>query len=932
MAREGGPVHRKRESGVTQKFEQRKTRRGWELQGSWKLSGKAAAAVLMAAGAAMLPVMAGAQKMVSGPSGNDALLGAREDAAVMADADPEGDGKNFHHFQIASGSLTDVLDAYRQTTGIVVTATISKDKLAGFQSKGVQGAVSDATALQLILDGTGLSYKFDGPQRVSVGIRNAEHVDVTTSVSSINMQQFPESLLDTAQTVTTVPQFVMQDEQSTTLRDALRNVPGVTMAAGEGGSQGDTLTIRGFSARNDIFLDGIRDFGNYYRDSFDYENVDVLEGPAGVEFGRGSTGGVVNQESKEPEGHKFVHTDLQLGTDAMRRLTVDANGPLQNVQNAAVRVNLVGEQSMYAGRDVSEIRRFGVAPAIIFGLNTPTRFELQYLHESENSTPDYGLPYFGAAVAKVRGANFYGFASDNYLRTSPDVVTAKVEHDLGSVATVRNVLRWANYPRDVRVTEPQVNTAAVLNTASKTYVAGTPVVATCDPTLVNNPVATATNPTVSAACYPLNTPLSVVQVKQNELNVRSTEDMLWDQVSATGHFNFLHIANDGIILLEGGRERSNPTRNSYTMPYVSLLSPNPYAAFAPAAASTGLTGHVTTQSFGLGFNDTLKLRDWLLLSGGVRFDYFSTTAVNIPSTTAVTGCVLNQYCTAERLDKQPTYRASLVVKPKPQGSVYFDYGTSFNPSAESLSLSGNNATAAPEENFNLEFGAKWSYFRDRLNLNGSIFRTEKDNAHETDPNNALNTLTVGTYLVRGVQLGGLGHLPQHFDVVFGYAYLDAELQNSLLNASPFAAANIALIALHDPRANTGPFFINPNGAPIAQVAKNTGNLFVTHSIWKGFVGGFGGNYTSARRASSGTMVGLYQNATPIDVTQVQLAPKSVPGYYLFSAMLQHPLTDHLTFQVNVNNLTNKFYIDEPHPNHLVPGEAVNAQFNVSYKF
>ena len=99
-----------------------------------------------------------------------------------------------------------------------------------------------------------------------------------------------------------VPQFVMKDEGVSTLRDTLRNVPGISLAAGEAGAQGDNLTIRGFTARNDIFLDGIRDFGSYYRDSFNYEQVEALEGPAGVQFGRGSTGGVVNQESKVPDG------------------------------------------------------------------------------------------------------------------------------------------------------------------------------------------------------------------------------------------------------------------------------------------------------------------------------------------------------------------------------------------------------------------------------------------------------------------------------------------------------------------------------------------------------------------------------------------------------------------------------------------------------
>ena len=121
------------------------------------------------------------------------------------------------------------------------------------------------------------------------------------------MGKFTEDLLHTPQTVAVVPDFVLHDEQNRTLTDAVRNVPGISIAAGESGAQGDNLTIRGFTARNDIFLDGIRDFGSYYRDSFNYDQVEVLEGPAGVQFGRGSTGGVINQESKVPTADRFVH-------------------------------------------------------------------------------------------------------------------------------------------------------------------------------------------------------------------------------------------------------------------------------------------------------------------------------------------------------------------------------------------------------------------------------------------------------------------------------------------------------------------------------------------------------------------------------------------------------------------------------------------------
>ena len=113
--------------------------------------------------------------------------------------------------------------------------------------------------------------------------------------------KYTSTILDTPQSISVVPQQIMAEQNTTTLRDALRNVAGISLAAGEGSSQGDNLTIRGFTARNDIFLDGMRDFGSYYRDTFNQQEVQVLEGPSAITFGRGTTGGVVNKVSKTPE-------------------------------------------------------------------------------------------------------------------------------------------------------------------------------------------------------------------------------------------------------------------------------------------------------------------------------------------------------------------------------------------------------------------------------------------------------------------------------------------------------------------------------------------------------------------------------------------------------------------------------------------------------
>ncbi len=852
------------------------------------------------------------------------------------------------NFDIPEGQLADVLTQFRKVSGVGTSIHLPPEQIAGFHSKGVKGAMTFDVALKAILDGTGLGYQMDrGGTRADIQVQNAEQVSVTTSTNSVAMGQFTESLTDTAQTISVVPQYILQEQATTTLRDGLRNVPGISLAAGEGGSQGDNLTIRGFTARNDIYLDGIRDFGSYYRDAFDFEAINVLEGPASVEFGRGSTGGVVNQEMKQAVSNKFVRTNFLFGTDAMRRGSVDVNLPMTGlIPNAAFRLNAMGQDQGVAERNVTNVRRLGVAPSLAFGLGTATRYTINYVHEYETDIPDYGLPYNGLGVAAVPRANYYGFAHGNSLITQPDILTGRFEHDVNSHLTIRNTLRWGYYPRNILITEPQINTTATVTgvgtpistlTGTVNGTAVTPVyasyVATC------NPNAAA----VASQCYPIGTPLSQISVLRNQIQATSVEDILWDRMEAIGHLRVHGIDNDFTVAVEGGRERSNPLRSKYAFApaqqYTSALNPTPNDAFTPTSVTFNGFTHVATQSYGVNFLDTLKVTRWLMFSGGIRFDYFNanSAAAAIPATSTAA-------VTLSRLDKQPTYRAAVVVKPARNGSVYFDYGTSFNPAAESLSLAANTATSPPEENTTYEVGTKWDLLKDKLNLNGSIFRTQKLNARETDPTNSLNSLLVGTQLVRGVQIGAVGHLPQHFDLIAGYAYLDGRVLGSALNASPYATTNANfynswLLALQtnpnaklDPRYNTAPYFISPNNFPFANVPKNGGNFWLTHSLPWRFVGGFGGNYVSARRASSTAMYGQYNSSAATLLSAVAFAPKAIPGYTVLNAMLRRPINEHMDLQVNVNNLTNKFYIDTPHPNHLIPGEGINAQFGFNARF
>src|SRR6185503_3549940 len=259
-------------------------------------------------------------------------------------------------YDIPAGLIGVALDAFEQRSGVRVTLPLAG--IRGLSSPGASGFYTPQQAMEALLKDTGVIYRFTGQKAVTVEpdkVLASVDVNAHYSAVSTSMPKYTQPLMDTPQTITVIPRNVIEEQNITTLRDTLRNVAGISMAAGEGGSQGDNLTIRGFGARNDLFIDGMRDFGSYYRDPFDLEEVEVLQGPSSVTFGRGSTGGVVNQASKTPGLSRFLSAGLQFGTDATRRATLDLDLPVPALgSGAAFRLNAMGTIGNVAGRDVAE--------------------------------------------------------------------------------------------------------------------------------------------------------------------------------------------------------------------------------------------------------------------------------------------------------------------------------------------------------------------------------------------------------------------------------------------------------------------------------------------------------------------------------------------------------------------------------------------------
>jgi catecholate siderophore receptor len=555
--------------------------------------------------------------------------------------------------------------------------------------------------------------------------------------------KLPDSLQDTPQSITIVPLEVMREQAAFSLRDALRNVTGVSIAAGEGGgAQGDNLTLRGFSARNDIFVDGIRDFGQYTRDTFNLESVEVLKGPSAVMFGRGSTGGAINQVSKSPSLQPGRTFSLTSGYGPTVRGTVDVNQPLGDT--SALRLNLLGYYNDVVDRDEIWLSRFGIAPAYTVGLGTPTQFSAYFYYTHDEGTPDYGFPYVSGTVADVPRGNNYGLANQDFERDDVYILTLRLDHAFSDAIKMRNALRVAYYHREAAVSPPA------------------------------NPVV------------PAGTPLSLITVSRGHTERDEHDSNFTEQTDFTFRFDTWGLKHTLIAGLEFSYEISDVTRWGFTnIPTTNLIFPDPLRP-TDMGRTTNFRGRTEAFNFGAYFVDEIAITQWLKIMGGLRFDHFDTDFENK---------FLRQEFS--QINNEFSPRAALIVQPTPQQTYYFSYGTSFNPSAEGLALAINTTSAEPEKNVSYEIGAKWDLFGSRLSVATAVFQIDKTNARTTDP--ALGVMVnEGTQRVRGFEVSGAGTILPRWNIFAGYTFLDSEVVESLdvVTGIPVEGKEIPNVARH----------------------------------------------------------------------------------------------------------------------------------------
>ena len=556
------------------------------------------------------------------------------------------------------------------------------------------------------------------------------------AVERSTVGKLTESLQDTPQSITSLTKELLEDRGAMSLNDALRNVPGITLGAGEFTWQGNNPTIRGFNSRNDMFLDGMRDYGSYYRDPFYLETVEVLQGPSSMVFGRGSTGGVIHQSAKQPEAESFRRLHLNLGSAATFRGTADLNQPLAALgPRSGLRLNLVQQSNEVAARDVARSEHWGVAPTLAVDLGDATLLTLSYLKMQGDSIPDYGLPWLRSAPAPVPRDTFYGFDTD-FMDTSTDIASLRLQHTVSPALALTALLRHADYGRESRITEPLI--------------------------------APGVTPTM---------PLADIAVVRNVFSGNSRERMLQAQLNVDARFSTGALGHALVAGLELAEEWSAPVmRLGVGVPGAPLLDP-PAAVFSAARLQVRAAADTQSDSRAAYLLDTLTLAEHWQLALGARWDHFFSDyrgqRFDVEGVSAGPEQV-------QRKDIEGSYRAALIYKPSEEQTWYVGWGTSFNPSAEGLSFIVNarnfglgNAFLAPETNRSVELGSKWLLFDRGLQVDAALFEIVKANARVPDPARPGFNALAGRQQVQGFSLNLAGSLPGRFSLSGGYAFLDS---------------------------------------------------------------------------------------------------------------------------------------------------------------
>jgi catecholate siderophore receptor len=682
--------------------------------------------------------------------------------------------------------------------------------------------------------------------------------------------RFSEPILNTPRSVTVLTKELLDDKNATSFKEVARTTAGVTLGTGEGGNAfGDRFFIRGFDARNDVFIDGIRDPAVSIRENFFTEQVEILRGPASSYAGRGTTGGAVNIVTKQAGDRNFYEAESTLGTDRTKRITVDINQVIS--PTLSIRMGGLGQDAGIAGRDVVYDNRYGGFGAIKWTPTDNFKVTANYVHTDLKALPDFGVPWDRATNQPAPDAGysrsiFYGFANRDFQKTTQDFGTLTTELKMAPDVTLTNRFRAERAVLDY------VGTIAEAPRAGATP--------------AQNPL----NFNPAPGFYSTAAGLAFVQL--NSVSRYQVTDVLANQTDLTFKFDTGPWKHTAVAGAEISRERTS--LDSYagltteSLPggatsvgsiVVPINNPGGYTfASFPTPQLAGMPTILPLDTKALYLIDTANYADFVILNAGARVDDYQAS-VSSPATPGSR----SQFADNAFFN----YNGGITIKPVPFGSVYAAYATSSNPACSQVDGTsiryGGCSTAAnvtynqilpPEQNKAAEVGTKWELFERHLLVTAALFQTQKDNAAEiigTGP--TTQAASTAAYQIRGIDLGASGKLNPQWSLYGGLVLMESKVLKTSL--APTAAF---------------PSYI---GLPLANIAHQSFNLLTKYEFTDRWELGGQATYNSKRYGGN-----LFANTTT-----------SLPSYWRFDSFLEHKIDKNMTLKLYVNNILNKTYYD-----------------------
>lgn len=621
------------------------------------------------------------------------------------------------------------------------------------------GIVARRHASAALAAGLALSPLAAFAAEASADAPSVEGVTVTASgggyAATNSLTRLPADLKDTPQSVTVLNRNLLQSQGVTSLSDALKNVPGITIGGAEGGQIGTNINLNGFTARTDIFMDGFRDRGQYYRDTFALDSVEVLMGPSSMLFGRGSTGGAINQVSKKAGLMPAASVGLSDTSNGLARGVADLNAPLSD--KSAFRISLMGQEGAASTRRQTTVEDYGAAPTYSWGIGTDTLVTVSGLIQHNRDRPDYGQPPLNGEPAKAGYGTIYGYSSD---RTVQDVkaVSGEVKHRFAGGLTLRDQVQFNGVDTDAIETAPQ----GIGLVSGKGYTALSPA---------------------GISSLPLSA-LSV-QLQSHDRVIRDRS--LFNQAEASGEFTAGGLKNEWLVGAEFGHDDYSNQGLSRTgscngvalksgfTGCTTLLSPGYPASPALPELPGNLAGGKADTAAGYA-SDTLSLAPQLKLVGGVRYDNYSATVTNSINSANTPGNTA--FARVSQTVGYTSVRGGVIFQPTKQQSYYASYSTSFNPSLEQLtSTTGLSQPLPPENNAAYEVGGKWDALKGQLDLTAAAFQITQSNSRSQNADNTYSPN--GTIRVQGWRLGASGKITRRLSVFGGYSHLDAKIVHAI---------------------------------------------------------------------------------------------------------------------------------------------------------